>query len=204
MSVDGDVPTAGMTQISQALCLSGMGAWIPATAPSPSENFWGVDSSVDPTRLSGIRYDASAFTIEEGITNALAVLNREGGKPDLCIIDFESFASLVNSLGAKVQYIQVKHDSVDVAFDGITFVSAYGRVTVLPDRSCPSQTAFLLNTSTWKLRSMGPVPEILTYGLEGLQGLRVGNADALEVRIGHYSNLICNAPGWNARVTLSA
>lgn len=32
-------------------------------------------------------------------------------------------------------------------------------------------------------------------GLEGLEGLRVGNADALEIRIGYYANLICNAPG---------
>ncbi len=104
---------------------------------------------------------------------------------------------------AKVQYVQVKHDEVDVAFEGITFVSAYGRVTVLADRSCPAQTAFLLTTSTWKLRSLGKVPHIITYGMEGLEGLRVGNADALEVRIGHYSNLICSAPGWNMRITLS-
>ena len=26
-------------------------------------------------------------------------------------------------------------------------------------------------------------PHILTYGLEGLEGLRIGNADALEIRI---------------------
>lgn len=204
LSVDGDVPTAGFTNIADALCLSGMSAWLPATDPSASENFWGVDRSVDPTRLAGLRYDASALTIEEGITNALALLNREGGKPDLCILDFGSFAALVNSLGAKVQYIQVRHDTVDVAFEGITFVSAYGRVTVLADRSCPAQTAFILTTSSWKLRSMGPVPEILTYGMEGLEGLRVSNDDALEIRIGYYANLTCSAPAWNIRVALSA
>jgi hypothetical protein len=26
-------------------------------------------------------------------------------------------------------------------------------------------------------------PHILTYGIEGLEGVRVGNADALEIRI---------------------
>ena len=45
---------------------------------------------------------------------------------------------------------------------------------------------------------------ILTYGMEGLEGLRVGNADALEIRIGYYGNLICSAPGWNCTVSLSA
>ena len=75
------------------------------------------------------------------MTNALAFLNREGGKPDLCVMDFASYAALVNALGAKVQYVQVNHDEVEVAFEGITFQSAYGRVTVLADRSCPLRPA---------------------------------------------------------------
>jgi hypothetical protein len=204
LSVDGDVPTAGISNISGALCLSGLSAWLPATAPTSGDNFWTVDRSADVTRLAGQRYDASTMTIEEGITTALALLSREGGSPDLCIMDFASYAALVNALGAKVQYVQVDHDEVEVAFQGIKFQSAYGVVTVLADRSCPPQTAFLLQMDTWKLRSMGKVPAILTYGMEGLEGLRVGNADALEVRIGHYSNLVCSAPGWNCRVSLSA
>jgi hypothetical protein len=164
LTVQGDLPAGGATTTGSFLALSGLAAWIPVVSPSLSDNFWGVNRSADPTRLAGIRYDARAFTIEEGMTNALALLNREGGKPDLCIIDFASYAALVNSLGAKVQYVQVKHDEVEVAFEGITFQSAYGRVTVLADRSCPPQTAYLLTMDTWKLRSLGKVPHILTYG----------------------------------------
>lgn len=202
LGVYGDI-VAGSIATGTSLALSGLAAWIPTSTPS-SALFWGVNRSVDPTRLGGLRYDARAYTIEEGMTNALALLNREGGKPDLCIMDFASYAALVNALGAKVQYVQVKHDEVEVAFEGITFQSAYGRVTVLADRSCPPQTAYLLTMSTWKLRSLGKVPHILTYGLEGLEGLRVGNADALEIRIGYYGNLICSAPGFNCVVQLSA
>ncbi len=204
LTIAGDLPAAGASSTSSYKALSGLAAWIPTASPSNSDNFWGVNRSVDPTRLAGLRYDASSYTIEEGMTNALAFLNREGGKPDLCIMDFASYASLVNALGAKVQYVQVKHDEVEVAFEGITFQSAYGRVTVLADRSCPPQTAYLLTMNTFKLRSLGKVPHILTYGMEGLEGLRVGNADALEIRIGYYGNLICSAPGWNCVVTLSA
>jgi len=203
MGINGDI-IAGPVSTGTQLCLSGLLSWLPVQSPSSSDNFWGVNRSADPTRLAGCRFDARAYTIEEGMTNALAFLNREGGKPDLCIMDFASYAALVNSLGAKVQYVQVKHDEVEVAFEGITFQSAYGRVTVLADRSCPAQTAFLLTMATWKLRSLGKVPHILTYGLEGLEGLRVGNADALEIRIGYYGNLICSAPGWNCIVQLSA
>ncbi len=204
LTVSGDLPSTGATNTGSFLALSGLAAWIPKTVPASNDNFWGVNRSTDPTRLAGIRYDASSFTIEEGMTNALAMVNREGGKPELAIMDFASYAALVNALGAKVQYVQVNHDEVEVAFEGITFQSAYGKVTVLADRSCPPQTCYLLTLSTWKLRSLGKVPHILTYGMEGLEGLRVGNADALEIRIGYYGNLVCSAPGWNAVVTLSA
>ena len=204
LSIAGDLPAAGASNTGSFEALSGLAAWIPVNSPASNDSFWGVNRSADPTRLAGLRYNAQAYTIEEGMTNALAFLNREGGKPDLAIMDFASYAALVNSLGAKVQYVQVKHDEVEVAFEGITFQSAYGRVTVLADRSCPPQTAYLLTMSTWRMRSLGKVPHILTYGLEGLEGLRVGNADALEIRIGYYGNLICSAPGWNAVVQLSA
>ena len=204
LSVSGDIPTGGASSTSSYLALSGLAAWLPTTTPSSTDSFWGVNRSADPTRLAGCRFNAQSYTIEEGLTSALAFLNREGGKPDLCIMDFASYASLVNALGAKVQYVQVNHDEVEVAFEGITFQSAYGRVTVLADRSCPPQTAYLLTMNTWKLRSLGKVPHILTYGMEGLEGLRVGNADALEIRIGYYGNLICSAPGWNCVVSLSA
>lgn len=204
LTISGDLPSAGATTTASFQALSGLAAWIPVTSPTTGDNFWGVDRSADPTRLAGCRFNAASQTIEEGITSALAFLNREGGKPDICIMDFASYAALVNALGAKVQYVQVEHDEVEVAFEGITFQSAYGRVTVLADRSCPPQTAYLLTMNTWKLRSLGKVPHILTYGMEGLEGLRVGNADALEIRIGYYGNLICSAPGWNCVVQLSA
>lgn len=203
LGIKGDI-VSGAISTGSSLALSGLQAWIPVSSPASNDSFWGVNRSADPTRLAGLRYDGSSLTIEEAMTNALAFVNREGGRPDLAIMDFASYAALVNSLGAKVQYVQVKHDEVEVAFEGITFQSAYGRVTVLADRSCPPQTAYLLTMSTWKLRSLGKVPHILTYGLEGLEGLRVGNADALEIRIGYYGNLICSAPGMNCVVQLSA
>jgi len=204
LTISGDLPSTGASSTASFQALSGLAAWIPAASPGAADNFWGVNRSADPTRLAGLRYNAQAYTIEEGMTNALAFGNREGAKFDLCIMDFASYAALVNSLGAKVQYVQVKHDEVEVAFEGISFQSAYGRITVLADRSCPPQSAYCLTMSTWKLRSLGKVPHILTYGMEGLEGLRVGNADALEIRIGYYGNLICSAPGWNMIVQLSA
>lgn len=210
LTVQGDIPAAGgsgsgpIGATGSYLALSGLAAWIPSTDPANNDLFWNVNRSVDPTRLAGLRYNAAAYTIEEGLTNALAYANREGASPDIAIMDFNSYAGLVNSLGAKVQYVQVEHDEVEVAFEGVRFHSAYGYVTVLADRSCPAATCYCLTMDTWKLRSLGKVPHILTYGMEGLEGLRVGNADALEIRIAYYGNLVCSAPAWNMVVQLSA
>lgn len=204
LAIEGDVSFAsGGLATALALKVSGLGSWFPVTAPTSGDSFWGVDRSKDPTRLAGVRYDGSSETIEEALIDAAALVAREGGEPDMCFINFASYAALEKSLGAKVMYVDVKHDEAEIAFAGIKIHAPYGQITVIPDRSCPAQVAYLLSMSTLKLRSLGKVPHVLTYGLEGLEGLRVGNADALEIRLGFYGNLICNAPGWNAVVSLS-
>jgi len=197
LQVLGDIGIAGASTIAGMLGLSGLAAWIAPVDPPSTDNFWGVNRSADPTRLAGIRFNASAQTISEGITSALALANREGAAPDLIIMDFVSYSTLINELGAKVQYVMLEHDEVEVAFEAIHFHSAYGKIPVLADRSCPAQTAYCLTVDSWKLRTLGKAPHILTYGMEGLEGLRVGNADALEIRIAYYGNVICSAPGYN-------
>lgn len=204
LQVLGDIGSAGAGTIAGLLGLSGMAAWIPSSDPTSTDNFWGVNRSADPTRLGGLRYNASAQTISEGITSALAFGNREGAAFDLIILDFVSYSTLINELGAKVQYVMLEHDEVEVAFETIHFHSAYGKIPVLADRSCPAQTAYALTVDTWKLRTLGKAPHILTYGMEGLEGLRVGTADALEIRIAYYGNLINSAPGYNMYIQLSA
>lgn len=204
LAVEGDVSFAsGGLATALALKVSGLAAWFPTSAPGASDSFWGVNRSADPTRLAGVRFDGSNETIEEALIDASSLVAREGGEPDMCFINFSSYAALEKALGSKVQYVDVKHEEADIAFAGIRIHAPYGAITVIPDRSCPAQTAYLLSMSTLKLRSLGRAPHVLTYGLEGLEGLRVGNADALEIRIGYYGNLICNAPGWNCVVQLS-
>ena len=213
ITVQGDIPTTGGTgsgplgSSGSYLAASGYSAWLPATDPGSTDSFWGVNRSTDPTRLGGLRYDASSYSIEEGVTNGLGFANREGADPDTLVLSFQSYTALENALGAKVQYVDIRHDEADIAFEGIRFHSAYGYVTVYADRnaqySTGSNVGLALTMDTWKLRSLGKAPHILTYGLEGLEGLRVGNSDALEVRVGCYYNYTCVAPGWNLRVILS-
>jgi hypothetical protein len=180
----------------------GLSAWLPKSAPSTGDNFYGVDRSVDPTRLAGVRYDGSAQSIEEAIIDASALLAREGGKPNVLITNFASYSALEKALGSKVTYTELKGPA-EIAFRGIMINGANSMIKVFPDRNCQALTGYLLQMDTWALEGLGDVPQILRYG-DGLEMLRVANADAGEVRVGAYYNLRTNAPGWNAVVSLSA
>jgi hypothetical protein len=204
LGVQGDVAFGTLAARTSFKKVSGLAAWLPSTAPSSGESFWGVDRSVDSRMYGVIAQNTSTETIEEALIDAASLVAREGGAPDMCFMSFASYAALEKSLGSKVQYVDVRHEEADIAFAGIKVHAPYGPITIIPDRNCPAQTAYLLSMETLKFRSLGKAPHILTYGLEGLEGLRVGNADALEIRLGYYGNLICNAPCWNAVVQLSA
>ena len=183
------------------LGLKGLAAWVPTTSPT-SASFFGVDRSTDPTRLGGVRFNGTSQSIEEAVIDASLLVAREGGTPDVCIMNFASYAALEKSLGAKAQYISFDGPA-KLYYPGILINGAAGQIKVFPDRSCPAKTAYLLQMDTWKLYSLGPAPHIAKYA-DGLEMLRVYNSDAAELRVVSYANLGCNAPGFNAVVQLGA
>lgn len=181
---------------------AGLSAWLPFTAPTAGDNFFGVDRSVDSVRLAGVRYDGSAQSIEEALIDGSSLLAREGGKPNVAVMGYASYSALEKALGAKVQYVDMKGPA-DIAFRGILVNGASSMIKVFPDRSCQALTSYLLQMESWAIEGLGDVPQILRYG-DGLEMLRVSNADAGEVRVGAYYNLRSNAPGWNANIKLGA
>ena len=180
--------------------LTGLGGWLPATAPASTDSFFGVNRSSDSTRLGGIRFDGSSLPLEEALIGAAARVAREGGKPDVCFINYNNFADLEKALGSKVSYVDVKVNP-EIGFRGIMVHGPRGPIKVVPDQNCPNGVAYLLQMDVWKLYSLGKAPKILDS--DGLKFLRESTADAVEARIGYYAQLGCRAPGFNVRVALS-
>ena len=58
--------------------------------------------------------------------------------------------------------------------------------------------AFLTQLNTWKFVSLGQAPQLLDY--EGAGTIVQASADGIEMRIGYYGNLVCEAPGHNVNV----
>ena len=182
----------------RGLGVSGLEGWVPLTAPSAT-TFFGVDRSVDTTRLGGVRYDGSSDPIEEALIEGASRVAREGGKPDHAFLSYAKYSELEKALGSKVQYVDLKM-SADIGFRGIVINGPRGPIKVIPDQNCPDNVCFMLQLNTWKCYSLGKAVRVIDT--DGLQMLRQASSDGVEVRYGFYGNLGCKAPGWNCRITL--
>ena len=183
---------------SDRIMLSGLEAWIPASAPT-SAAFFGVDRSVDVTRLGGQRLNGAGAPIEEVLTEGAAIVAREGGKLTHYFMNFDKYTELQNSLGTKVQYIDLKINA-EIAFRGIQVNGPKGPINVVPDQNCPSNRIFGLNLPTWKLYSLGDAVGILEH--DGLMMLRQPTSDGVEIRSGSYAQMGSRAPGWNVNISV--
>jgi hypothetical protein len=183
----------------RGLGISGLDSWVPSSAPGAT-SFFGVDRSVDTSRLGGIRYDGSADPIEEALITGASLAAREGAKIDHCFLSYEQYAKLEKALGSKVQYVDLKM-TAEVGFRGILINGPRGPIKVIPDQNCQGNVAWMLQLNTWKLYSLGKAVRVIDT--DGLSMLRQASADGVEVRYGFYGNVGCKAPGFNCRVTLA-
>lgn len=193
---------------SNMLKLAGLAAWIPTTAPGGSDSFFGVNRSVSPTKLAGLRFAGGASeSIQDALidsVNQLAANSSEAGDPDYILLNPVSYQTLVKQLTSQANYVSIKHDEIDISFKALVLPTANGEIAILQDRNCQAQTGWVITLKTWKLRSLGKVPQFLTFpGFYDQLGFPVPGSDAVELRVGYYANLTCNAPGANATVPLA-
>jgi hypothetical protein len=175
--------------------MKGLAAWVPQTAPTSGDNFFGVDRSLDVTRLAGFRGDLSSLPIEEALIQGGMKIGRDGGKIDHVFMSFQKYADLTKSLGSKVQYVDVIAKDANIGFQGVKVNLGKSIATVIPDRNCPENQMKMLQLDSWKLHSLEGMPMILD--MDGLKMLRVSNDDAAEIRVGYYAQIACNWPGAN-------
>lgn len=187
------------------LCIAGLGAWVPSTAPGGSDSFFTVNRSVSPTKLAGLRFTGTAESIQDCLidaTNQLAAQSSEAGDPDVIFINPVSYQTLVKNLTGQGQYQMIRakvNEEVEISFKALVLPTANGEISIIQDRNCPGSTAYILTMKTWKLRSLGKIPQFLTFpGFYDMLGFPIQGQDAVEIRVGGYLNLTCNAPGANA------
>jgi len=184
------------------LQVRGLSAWLTSTGLTTP--YFGVLRSKDPQRLGGIVFDGSTLSVKDGIVNAINRVAREGGKPDYVFMNFESYTQLSQDLQSNVIYTSLEGPG-KVSFSGFRFQGPKGEVIVVPDRDCEPNTAYLLQLDSWMLLHANEgEPVFLDDNGVGQVFRTVESFDGREVRVKFYGNLACNAPGYNAKVLLSA
>ena len=206
---DGDLlfRAGDFTSANDTNCIAGFSAWVPATAPTAGDAHFGVDRSADPTRLAGLRYSTTThpgYSTEDALMLLASRVGREGGKPDLAFTGFDRYRALSQALDTKAEFgkVTVKVPGAPTAqatigFDAINVIGPKGVIQVLPDACCPEDTLWCLSKNTWEFKSLGPAPRPVL--LDGKWSRDSHNSDDIEIRSGVYGNLLCKAPGHNAR-----
>lgn len=183
------------------LVTTGLSAWIPRTAPSAAESFNLVDRSVD-SRLYGNVISGVLGDVREKIIDAVTEIDAQGGTATHVILPTRKFGTLLKDLEAtKTRYERTTTSARNavVSFPGIEFDTQFGTLTVLSDRNCDPNDGWVIDKDSWKRHSMGKTPDFINA--EAGKTLFVYNADALEIRVGGYSDMSCAAPSHNARIT---
>lgn len=181
--------------------IKGFQAWIPDSAPTVGggDSFFGIDRAADPTRLAGLRYAPTSGTIQEILVAASALAYDHGAEPDHVILNPLDMANLINQVGSKAT-IPVKTDKPNIGYLGIELYGASGRLTVMSDPNCQRYKAWMITRDSWELWCLGDVPRVLNR--DGQETLREANADADELRVGGYLQMVCFEPRNNVNITL--
>jgi hypothetical protein len=200
LSVDGDIDESTFL----GKYISGLDAWIPSAAPGSSDSFKGVNRSVDPDRLAGIRYAGAGKTIENALLYAVGDLRDVGGNPDAIMLGSRTWSNLAVSLGSRISYdlASGSGDYANITFKGITLPTAGGAIKVLADPYCQEDVGWILEMNTWKWHTLGPAPKPNLHAANNM--LDPSSAtDDVEMRWVYRGDLECTGPGRNARVSFT-
>ena len=175
-----------------ATCVEGLASLFPLTAPSTSESFRGVDRSVDPRRLAGVRLNDTSTPIEENVGLVAVKISQVGKKADVCFLNPINFWAVVRRLNAKVEY-EGAGGKADYGFEFVNIHSPAGTLRMYADADAPTNRFYVGKMSTLYIKHLRGLPHIVTD--DGRPSLRSTSADDIEARARCWSNVIATEPG---------
>ncbi len=193
---DGDFGGSGATPI-----FKGLGAWILSAAASGSDSHYSVNRSIS-TLLQGARLnsttDISGVPTDQRIKKLLTRMVSRFGGPGASHVflnpeKWQEVADVLESRGTRPLDGKVgtmNFSKLEVAMGG-------RKVEIYGDRFCPLNQIWGLSLKHWKLRSYGPVPDVLKS--DGLEMLRKANADTFEHRLVAFPTFSTSAPSYSGR-----
>lgn len=181
--------------------MKGLGAWVPSSAPGATA-FFGVDRSVDTSRLGGLRYTGTEPLIDR-LVRAEAYARVQGAKLDMFVMHPTQLALVKNILADKIRFVDQKSASGRTSFRMVEIDTDNGTCKLMADPFCPSTIAYGVQLDTWKLVSRGECPGPLNHLGDSGSFFTMTSEDSIEGRLGYYANVACSAPGYNVYLSLA-
>lgn len=181
--------------------LRGLKAWVPSVAPVLGDSFFGVDRSVESTRLAGLRYDGTSQAVHEAVIDAGTLAFREGSRPKIVLINPVQAAEVAKSLQGQAEYDVVRSSDGVVGYDALRIRTGAGTVRLVPDANCPVASAFMLDPEACVLWTLGETLEMVDE--DGQVLLRAAAADTFEVRYAMYGQFVVRKPKEICHITLA-
>jgi hypothetical protein len=176
--------------------VAGLKSWLPTTAPTTGDNFWGYDRSVDVQRLAGVRYAAAnGEKYESTFQNTSAELYLQGSNPGVCLVAPVDFAKYSQELGNKVRYEDAPADGKS-GFSTLVIRGQSGDIRLMADPQVDPGTFYMLDMDTWWVAHLDGLPHLDES--DGRPAARESTSDAIEIRWRSWYQLVCDAPGKNA------
>ena len=179
-------------------CMEGMESCTPLTAPSPAENFRGVDRSVYDVLLAGSRLTSAVSlnqTIEENFGQLGVFINTTGGKANEGVLNPINFWAVVRRGNARVEF-QSAGGNMTYGFETATISTPAGTIKLYSDPDCPIDRGRLWNMDSHYLRCLGPGGNsdfVHIINDDGNFNLRSTSADQVETRTRSIKNYIQNS-----------
>lgn len=204
LSLDSTTNKYVFPQGNFGLSMTGLQAWLPSdrTDAFLDNDFKGVDRSLFPSRLAGIYFDGSTYSLAECFERAMARAKRERVVPDVIWINHNRFADLSLELGAKAERSEAKLG--EFAYDRLKMYAGGRQISIMADHNIPDTQAWALTRETWKFWSLKGAPRFLGKGATASNMILEPGADGWEIRIGWYGDLVCYSPGENMNILLPA
>jgi|ERR1051326_268983 hypothetical protein len=176
--------------------MSGLGLCTPLSAPTTSDSFRGINRSDDIEMLSGWRADDTNKYAEEAILDLAAFAFAHGKQFVEADVPAQAFANMVKRLGAKVMYEPGR--TADVGFRYIEIHGAGTSIKVFSEPDMKDQQISRLYgpAENHEIRYTGGDGLVHTIRDDGgMAALRLGDADAIEIRLCSEHDYLQYDPG---------
>lgn len=161
---------------------------------------FGLDRSSDKLRLGGQVLNGAGQNMVEALQTLEANILFQGiGYPTAIVVNPIDFGNLKKSALSDVLRLPAQDPKQNLNFQDLVFLGQNGPIPFIQDPFCPRNKAYMLNMESWGLHTApGGMFQLVDW--DGVNYLRLTNADTYEARFASYYQIGCDNPATNGYI----